>query len=321
MRILFAIAHYQKQSPEGLYGSVAQSPEARAAALREQITSIHAIFGRSQCLIEHHRRRTLTVNDRDNNFVQIAICTTQGHHALEHIYKVEDRRAFHHVETGATPMLLPFECHALLGNNLEYDYDFYCYLEDDLIFHDPLFFQKLQWFVKHAGDDCLLLPNRFEFGLGYGFRKGYVDGPLIARATEKWQNVNDRTTIRGNCLDRGVDFTKTLNPHAGCFFLTKNQMQHWASRPWFLDRDTSFIGPLESAATLAMMKTFRMYKPAPANAGFLEIQHYGDIHLKKIIFTEEKKGGEKKPAAADAPASPDKTAGEKPTEPPAKERG
>ncbi len=29
-------------------------------------------------------------------------------------------------------------------------------------------------------------------------------------------------------------------------------MKEWASKPYFLDRDTSFIGPLESAATLGI---------------------------------------------------------------------
>ena len=294
MRILFAIAHYHKVKPDGLYGSVAQDAEIRAAALREVLTSIHALFGRSQCLIEHHRRRTLMVNQRDKNFVQIVVCTTKGHHALDHLRKVEDPRVFHHLETGAEPMLLPFECQALLYNNLRNQYDYYCYLEDDLIFHDPMFFLKLQWFVKHAGEDCILQPNRFEYGPGYGFRKGYVDGPLVARATAKWQDMNDRPVLKGTCFNQEMIFAKTLNPHSGCFFLTRKQMAYWATRPWFLDRDTSFIGPLESAATLAMMKTFRVYKPGPDNAGFLEIQHYGEMHLKKIIFTPVEEKQEKK---------------------------
>jgi hypothetical protein len=56
-------------------------------------------------------------------------------------------------------------------------------------------------------------------------------------------------------------------------------MAHWAAQPYFLDRDTSFIGPLESAATLGIMRAFKVYKPAPPNAGFLEIQHFGTAYL------------------------------------------
>ena len=56
-------------------------------------------------------------------------------------------------------------------------------------------------------------------------------------------------------------------------------MESWASKPYFLDRDISFAGPLESAATLGIMKTFRVYKPAPASAGFFEIRHANARYL------------------------------------------
>jgi hypothetical protein len=59
-------------------------------------------------------------------------------------------------------------------------------------------------------------------------------------------------------------------------------MAHWANQPHFLDRDTSFIGPLESAATLGIMKTFRIYKTAPNQANFLEIQHFGTAFVRLI---------------------------------------
>ncbi|NEP47205.1 MAG: calcium-binding protein, partial [Okeania sp. SIO2H7] len=87
-------------------------------------------------------------------------------------------------------------------------------------------------------------------------------------------------------------FQRTLNPHAGCYFLNAEQMKQWASKPYFLDRDTNFIGPLESAATLGIMKTFRIYKTAGPDASFLEIQHFGTTFLSlignQISFAEEK---------------------------------
>ena len=39
--------------------------------------------------------------------------------------------------------------------------------------------------------------------------------------------------------------------------------------------DTSFHGPLESAATLAMLKTFQLLKPSLANGRFLTVEHGG----------------------------------------------
>ena len=59
-------------------------------------------------------------------------------------------------------------------------------------------------------------------------------------------------------------------------------MQTWSRKPYFLDRDTSFIGPLESAATLGVMCAFRVYKPAREHAGFLEIEHFGTRFLENL---------------------------------------
>jgi hypothetical protein len=59
-------------------------------------------------------------------------------------------------------------------------------------------------------------------------------------------------------------------------------MAQWANQTYFLDRDISFVGPLESAATLGIMKTFRIYKTSPEQASFLEIQHFGTGFLRLI---------------------------------------
>jgi hypothetical protein len=80
--------------------------------------------------------------------------------------------------------------------------------------------------------------------------------------------------IELRALDVQVRFRPARNPHSGCYFLTGEQMAHWARQPHFLDRDISFIGPLESAATLGILQTFSIYKSAVEHAGFLEIQHY-----------------------------------------------
>ena len=53
----------------------------------------------------------------------------------------------------------------------------------------------------------------------------------------------------------------------------------------FLDGDCSFAGPLESAASLGVMKNFRIYKPAYANAGFLEIRHLHNRYLGVALKT------------------------------------
>jgi hypothetical protein len=94
--------------------------------------------------------------------------------------------------------------------------------------------------------------------------------------------VGEQPELTGKIMGTPVPFRRPLNPHSGCYFLNASQMAYWAKQPYFLDRDTSFIGPLESAATLGVMRTFRIYKPAPSMAAFLEIEHAGTGFLALI---------------------------------------
>ena len=59
-------------------------------------------------------------------------------------------------------------------------------------------------------------------------------------------------------------------------------MQRFAAEPHFMDKAASFIGPLESAATLALMRSFAVYKPALDCADFLEIEHQDDRFMRVL---------------------------------------
>jgi hypothetical protein len=60
---------------------------------------------------------------------------------------------------------------------------------------------------------------------------------------------------------------------AGCFFLSDEQLTMLVDGPYFLDGDVSYLSPLDSAVTLSVMKTFRVYKPVLDQAWFLEVLH------------------------------------------------
>ncbi|NEP84051.1 MAG: calcium-binding protein, partial [Okeania sp. SIO3B3] len=124
--------------------------------------------------------------------------------------------------------------------------------------------------------------NRYEISPLGAVPKAYIDGDLKPEITAKFQNIREQYQLKGKIMERVIAFHRTLNPHSGCYFLNAEQMKEWASKPYFLDRDTSFIGPLESAATLGIMRTFKIYKPAAADASFLEIQHFGTTFLSLI---------------------------------------
>lgn len=282
MRILFTIAHCFKPTTGGRYASQRKDPQPRLQAMTASIAALHQLFGKSQWSIDISRRLALPANQIQAHKLDIVICTTQNYHLLAQLPLPS--QLYQHHPTQVEPMLLGFECQAVLRDCFG-QYDYYCFLEDDLILHDPWFFVKLSWFTQQFGNLSLLQPNRYEtatHGLSQKAYKAYIDGDLAPRVTAPFQNVQERSQLQTEALGMAITFRRALNPHAGCYFLNANQLAHWASQPYFLDRDTQFVGPLESAATLGIMKAFQVYKTAPEQAGFLEIQHFGMSYLSLI---------------------------------------
>jgi hypothetical protein len=279
MRILFTIPHFFKPHTQGQHGCQRKDPQSRVRALSTNIATLHQLFSKSQSIIDIGKRLAFPANQLQAHELDIVICTTKDYHLLnqlplpEHFYK--------HHSTNADPLLLGFECQAILQDSLS-QYDYYCFVEDDLVIHDSWFFVKLNWFTEKAGDLSLLQPNRYEVSPQGLVHKAYVDGDLAPEVTPSFQNVQDEPKLKGKIMGMPISFRRTLNPHSGCYFLNANQMVHWTNQPYFLDRDTSFVGPLESAATLGIMKTFRVYKTTPEQAGFFEIQHFGTRFLRQI---------------------------------------
>jgi hypothetical protein len=284
MRILVAIPHFFDLSREDRraprHGALAGDPEPRIEALAACVSALHQHFGGPQVIIDSARRETKAANARFAAAkLDVVVCTTGGQHLLSRVPL--DQSALRHQPTDAEPPLLGFECHAALYERLG-DYDYYCYLEDDLIIRDPWFFAKLGWFHGQVGPGALLLPNRYEVARGGVAWKAYLDGDLAGRVTAPFQNIADTPELKGQCLGLELTFRRPSNPHAGCFFLTTDQLRAWGIRRDFLDRDTRFVGPLESAATLGLMRAFRIYKPAPEVASFLEIEHAGTAFIANL---------------------------------------
>ncbi len=284
MRILFTLPHFYQPTGKRQHASQDKDPRPRMMAFSMALTALRGLYSQSQYMIDIAKCITFAANRSQGYEIDIIICTTQGAHLLSQI-SIPSTFYQHHA-TNVEPMLLGFECQAVLRDHLG-QYDYYCYLEDDLILHDPWFFTKLDWFNYHTGQECLLQPNRYEVSPSNPVGKAYIDGDLLPHLTAKFQNVQEQPQFSGKVMEQSVKFQRTLNPHAGCYFLNAKQMEYWVKQPHFLDRDCSFIGPLESAATLGIMKTFKLYKPAASHANFLEIQHFGSSFL-NLIGTQVK---------------------------------
>jgi hypothetical protein len=279
MKILITIPHYYAKSSQKKHGSE-RSPDPRIHALSMCLFNIHSIFGKSQCMIDIHKKIAVAVNHDLSNTMDVVVSTTDNKHILEHL-NIPKTYYHRHQVSLENPKNLGFECQKILKSNLG-SYDFYCFMEDDLIINDAWFFEKIKWFNTLIGHNNLLQPNRFESSPGGTMLKAYIDGDIHPEATARFQNTKDSPTLNGTFLTRQTSFQRALNPHSGCFFLNQSQMAHWAKQDYFMDMDTSFISPLESSASLGIMKTFRVYKPSPVNACFLEIQHFGDQFLRLI---------------------------------------
>ena len=277
MKILVTIPHYY--CPDNTnHGSGSSNPTPRIEALNECLLHLTALLGNSQFTLNIKDKISTPADLQYSNIIDIVICTANDKHLLDSLkYK-----PFTHINAKLeNPKLLGFECHKVLKQNIN-KYDYYCFMEDDLIINDSLFFEKLNWFNKISDITTLLQPNRYEISSRGRILKLYIDGDIKYRATKNLQNVNINTYLQTQYLDKRILFKKPLNPHSGCFFLTNEQMLYWISKDYFLNYDTSFISPLESAATLGISKTFNLYKPETQNACFFEIQHFSDAFLLKI---------------------------------------
>jgi hypothetical protein len=283
MRLLFTIPHYARpetpaeQTPR--YGSLGKDLAPRLEALTACLTALHQLYNGAHWFINHARCEAHFAVPVSPCEIDVVVCTTRGHHLLD-LLDV-DRRYYTHHRTDTEPFLLGFACHAVLRERLG-QYDWYGYLEDDLVLRDPWHFIKLGWFNCHAGAGKLLQANRFEAGLNFPTPKVYVDGDLDESVTAPFQNIHDSSPVVGDVLGMQVRFERTLNPHSGCFFLSAEQMAYWAAQRHFLDQDSRLIGPLESAATLGITRTFNVYRPAAVNADFLEVQHFGTGYLAQL---------------------------------------
>jgi hypothetical protein len=278
MRILIALPHVYNPSKNGKYGSTSLDCSPRVEAFKACVGALRQLFGGRLFEIDFVGQQSLLVASDSAHELDIVVLTTRGLHLLDKIDVPNG--VIRRLDLDVEPLMVEFECQRILAEGLGH-YDYYCFLEDDCIIRDPFFFQKLQWFAKRFGDACLLQPNRYEIAdWKSNVLKTYIDGNV--KSTAQHQDVNDEPELLGEFLDRTVRFLRPSNPHAASYFLSANQMKLWTEQPHFLDRATSLAGPLESAATLGIMRTFRTYKAAAPHREFLEIQHSGSAYLSLV---------------------------------------
>ena len=272
MRILVALVHYFAGSDDRKHSSTDERQRAsRKLVVSRVVEAYRGLFGRPATL--EHASRSYHLGPGGDDQVDIAIVTMPERSLFDPAFCARHNATMIEVSPD-NPRALGFHAHELFAR-MRHDYDLFVYSEDDLRPSDPDMFAKLAWFNARHGGTRLLSPNRFEWSAdGTAAIKTHIDGdlrdglvdPLIAL-------VPDRETIEDEVLGRRRLFRRARNPHSGFFAVTQAQLGYWMRQPHWLDRDVSFVSPLESAATLGVCKTFAIYKPHGASVDFLEIQH------------------------------------------------
>jgi hypothetical protein len=290
MRIVITVAHFYRASSQSRLRSELSDPRPRANALARCLAGIHQSLGTRQAMLGFD---SSNCSGGEPHQIDVLLVTTAGCHLIEFLPRSLEVTP---VPVDCAPHRLGYECHRLLRDRIGH-YDVYGYMEDDLLVSDSFFLEKILWFGKVFGPGSVLLPNRFELAAGRPVYKLYIDGRLARRAVAERDRfrVAPARRLKAPYLSGEVHFDTAQNPHSGCFFLSREQMRRWASQPWFLDYSDAFWGPLESAATLGILRTFEIFKPGSRNPGFLELQHLDARHLRPPETTGERR------AAATAP--------------------
>ena len=212
--------------------------------------------------------------------VDLRVCVSGDCHVLDRLSDCESlyRREACQPED---PRLLGFEAQRVLieafhaAETAGNPFDYVAYLEDDILLTDADFFLKLRFFNRAFGNQYLLMPNRIETIEHQGqLRRFYIDGDYNPAASQAYRRSSEQRFSIPH-LGEMVRFEQPSNLHSGCFFLNREQAHIYATSGNAAAIDTSFHGPLESAATLGMLKTFQLMKPAPDNGRFLTVEHGG----------------------------------------------
>lgn len=268
MRILVVIPHYCSGSQSSLAGYGSYGPRLpRLAALSEMLQSLFSHFGSRRIASRTVRAST---TPPDANVLDVVIVTVRGFNVLDDI-NLDPDIAIEYFD--GDPMMLMFEAQRLLRERAG-RYDIYGMMEDDIVIHDPLFFEKLQWFQSTFPAGYLLQPHRYEISKSGRVEKLLID-PKPRERSGPFVREGQVDRLAASWQGREARFELPLNPHAACYFVSDEQLRMWVDTEWFYDRDTSCVGPLESAVNLALGRTFDIYKPLEEQSNFLEVEHFG----------------------------------------------
>jgi hypothetical protein len=271
MRILLAIAHFFRAEEGSNHSSTdAHRRDQRAAAIRSVIDSWRGHYGAVSSINVWQKRFEPMAGVADQ--LDIIVLVNGENHLLDADY-CKSRGVRLYDAQLENPRMLGFSAHKLFADARNI-YDVFAFSEDDLRPTGGDLLQRVLAFQDDFGWRRVLFPNRFEWNLRGPALKTFIDGMLRPGLIQPFEAaLPDERFLKGRQGAQPLSFQRATNPHCGFFAITSEQLAHWVAQPHFGDQDCSFISPLESAATLGILKTFPIYKPFGRNMGWLEIEH------------------------------------------------
>ena len=245
--------------------ALGREPEGGAGAPRLLVVITHVAGKASHHTFSKHEKLGAVLDGVRQSFAhlphEIVINTLPGRHVVGELPADLTAGVTIHAEDDPDPMLIEFRVQDLFAARRE-QFDYFLFLEDDVVIQDTLYLDKYALFNRFTRDPkFLLMPNRYEFN---GSAKVYIDQNRYSKLAH---------------LDMdGVQLSECANIHSASYLLSRAQLDLWLATGRKLYRQVSYIGPLESAASGCLMEAFHIYKPAPPNLRFLEVRHYDNCY-------------------------------------------
>jgi len=277
MRILFVICHYFSPKLDGQATAIYSSqldPLARVAAVNASMVALHRHFGPRR----HGRNPFARLpEDRTERTLDIVVLQVPGKGLLHAVGIDSSCYAVEYFD--GPPLMLCFEAQRVLRERLG-GYDYYAVIEDDIVIHDSLFFDKLGCFERSFGTDMLLQPRRYEMAQSGTPTVVDADPNMSSQMLAPFRRPGQKERLVAVWHGYEQTFVLPQCPHSSGYFLSDAQLRHWVGTPWFYDRDASWIGPIESAMSLSIGRAFNVYRPGAPDPFFLSVDHYGTRYAK-----------------------------------------
>ena len=272
MNVLIALPHYFKEADQATYGSDRRGQrQARSIALIQCLSSLLAMRKNADDLILNIRAKGLqstgSLSERREVTLEIHVFT-DGINMISPVLNMFKESISVHTFELDNSRHLPLKARDHLVEN-GHAYDLCLYMEDDLIIRDSEFLDKQIWFIKESEHRAVLMPHRTEWVPNGNGQRLLVDGPLKKEFIERFY-IPKCNAAQGVYKGRDVVFDQSDNPHSGLFCISGVQAKLLATQEQPLH---GFIGPLETAATLTVLRRYLVSKPAWKDRDFLWIEH------------------------------------------------